>query len=111
MNVRPWQKTLKKAASSGSAPAAEVRQKFRSYLHVLGTDAEKDPPVFGYGVVASIEVDPSLIASVHTQPHSRYALGLLNGSVTPNIAYYIAPVDSIGKSNPARQKVSDFADG
>ena len=94
-----------------NAPAAEVRQKFRAYLHVLGTDPEKDSPVFGYGVVSSIDVDPSLIASVQIQPESRYALGLLNGSVTPNSAYYIAPVDSIGKSDPAWQKVADFADG
>jgi prolyl oligopeptidase len=93
------------------APVAEVRQKFRSYLHVLGTDPEKDEPVFGYGVVPSIDVDPSLIASVQTQPDSRYALGLLNGSVTRNSAYYIAPVDSIGKSNTAWRKVADFNDG
>ncbi len=93
------------------APAAEARQKFRSYLHVLGTDPENDPPVFGFGVVASIDVDPSLIASVTTQPGSRYALGVLNGSVTPNSAYYIAPVDSIGKPNPTWRKVADFADG
>jgi len=96
---------------SPGAPAAEVRQKFRSYRHVLGTDPEKDQPVFGYGVVPSIDVDPSLIASVQTQPDSRYALGVLNGSVTPNSAYYIAPVDSIGKSNPPWQKVADFSDG
>jgi prolyl oligopeptidase len=93
------------------APAAEVRQKFRSYLHVLGTDPEKDHPVFGYGVVPSIDVNPSLIASVQTQPGSRYALGLLNGSVTPNSAYYIAPVESVGKSDPAWRKVADFSDG
>lgn len=93
------------------APAAEARQKFRSYLHVLGTDPEKDPPVFGFGVVPSIDVDPSMIASVTTQPGSRYALGVLNGSVTPNSAYYIAPVDSIGKPNPTWRKVADFADG
>jgi prolyl oligopeptidase len=93
------------------APVTEARQKFRSYLHVLGTDPEKDPPVFGYGVTPSIEVDPSLIASVKTQRGSRYALGVLNGSVTPNSAYYIAPVDSIGKPNPAWRKVADFADG
>jgi prolyl oligopeptidase len=61
--------------------------------------------------VPSIDVDPSLIASVETQPDSRYALGILNGSVTPNSAYYIAPVDSIGKSNPPWQKVADFSDG
>jgi prolyl oligopeptidase len=93
------------------APAAEVRQKFRAYLHVLGTDPDKDSPVFGYGVVPSIDVDPSLIASVQIQPDSHYALGLLNGSVTPNSAYYIASVDSIGKSDPAWRKVADFADG
>lgn len=93
------------------APQAEVRQKFRAYLHVIGTDQKKDPPVFGYGVVPSISVDPSLIASVETQPGCRYALGVLNGSVTPNSAYYIAPVDGIGKSNPGWRKVADFADG
>jgi len=93
------------------APAAEVRQKFRAYLHVLGTDSEKDQPVFGYGVVPSIAVDPSLIASVQMQPDSRYGLGVLNGSTTPNSAYYIAPADSIGKSNTEWRKVADFADG
>lgn len=93
------------------APEAEVRQKFRSYLHVLGTDPAKDQPVFGYGVVPSIEVDPSLIASVQTQAGARYAVGVLNGSVTPNSAYYIEPVEAIGKSNPQWRKVADFKDG
>ena len=93
------------------APAAEVRQKFRSYLHVLGTEARKDQPVFGYGVVGSINVDPSLIASVRTQPDSRWALGILNGSVTPNSAYYIESVNDLGKTNTAWRKVADFSDG
>jgi len=93
------------------APIAEGRQKFRSYLHVLGTDSKKDSAVFGYGVVPSIDVDPSLIASVMTTPGSRYALGVLNGSVTPNSAFYVAAVDSIGKMNPAWRKVADLSDG
>jgi prolyl oligopeptidase len=93
------------------APEAEVRQKFRSYLHILGTDPDKDQPVFGYGVVPSIEVEPSLIAPVQTQPGSPYALGLVNGGVTPNSAYYIAPVNAIGKPSAQWRKVADFADG
>jgi len=93
------------------APAAEVRQKFRAYLHILGTGPEKDRPVFGFGLVPSIEVDPSLIASVHTQPDSRWALGLLNGSVTPNSAYYIEDASDLGKTNAKWQKVADFSDG
>jgi prolyl oligopeptidase len=93
------------------APLAETRQKFRSYLHVLGTNPEKDKPVFGYGVVPSIRVDPALIASVQTQANSRYAVGRLSGSTTPNSAYYIAPVGAIGKSNSQWTKMADFADG
>lgn len=85
--------------STTGAPESEMRQKFRSYLHVLGTNPKQDKSVFGYGVVPSIDVDPSLIASVETQPGSNYALGILNGSVTPDNAYYIAPDDAIGKSN------------
>ena len=93
------------------APAAEVRQKFRSYLHVLGTDQAKDQPVFGYGVVPSIDVDPSLIASVRTQQGSPWVLGILNGSVTPNSAYYIESVSDLGKNNTGWRKVADFSDG
>jgi prolyl oligopeptidase len=32
------------------APVTETRQKYRCYLHVLGTNPEKDQAVFGYGV-------------------------------------------------------------
>lgn len=93
------------------APVTEEAQKYRTYLHVLGADPEKDSAVFGYGVVPSIDVDPSLIACIQTQPDSRYALGVLNGSTTPNSAYYLAPIDSVGKTNTAWRKVADFSDG
>jgi len=93
------------------APAAEVRQKFRAYLHVLGTDPAKDQPVFGYGIVPAIDVDPSLIASVRAQPDSPWALGILNGSTTPNSAYYVESVSDLGKTNTAWRKVADFSDG
>jgi prolyl oligopeptidase len=93
------------------APATELDQKKRAYLHVLGTDPEKDLPVFGYGVVPSIDVDPIFEASVRTQPGSRYAIGELDNGFAHSSAYYIAPVESIGKPNPAWRKVADFADG
>lgn len=93
------------------APPAEIRQKFRSYQHVLGTNPEQDRAVFGYGVVPAIQVDPSLIASVQIQPGSKWALGAINGSVTPNSAYYIEPIGELGKSNGAWTKIADFSDG
>lgn len=96
---------------TANAPVAEERQNFRVYLHVMGTDSAKDVPVFGAGVVAGIAVDSSIIAFIQIPRGSKYALGVLNGSVTPNSAYYLAPVDSIGKPNPPWRKVADFADG
>jgi len=96
---------------AAGAPAEQVRQNFRSYIHILGTDESKDTPVFGSGVVPVIDVDKSLIASVTIPVGSRYAIGVLNGSVTPNSAYYIAPVDSIGKPGTPWRRIADFADG
>ena len=94
-----------------NAPSEQVRQNFRSYLHVLGTDPDKDAPVFGNGVVPSIDVDRSLIASVVIPRGSGYAVGILNGSVTPNSAYYVAPIETLGKAGTPWRKVADFADG
>jgi prolyl oligopeptidase len=92
------------------APAAEFRQKIRSFRHVLGTDPEKDSPVFGFGVLPGITVDPSLIASVRTRPNSKYALGVLDQSVEPNKAFYITPVDALRKANAAWHKIADLSD-
>jgi prolyl oligopeptidase len=92
-------------------PATEVWKKYKTYLHVLGTDPEKDPPVFGYGVASSVVVDPSLIATVQTPPGSRFALGMLNTTVSPNSAFYIAPIEAIYKSNPEWHKVADLSEG
>jgi prolyl oligopeptidase len=93
------------------APPERMRQNFRAYLHVLGTDPVEDKPIFGNGVVPSIDVDPSLIASVVIPRGSKYAIGVLNGSVTPNSAYYIAPVETVGKPGTPWRKINDFADG
>ena len=46
------------------APKTELRQKVRAYLHVLGTDPQRDPAVLGYGVVPAIAVDTKDGASV-----------------------------------------------
>jgi len=101
---------LQKLASG--APATEVWKKYKTYLHVLGTDPEKDQPVFGYGVVTSIDVDPSLIATVQTPLGSRFALGSLGSpGVSANSAFYVAPVASIGQSNLEWRKVADISDG
>jgi prolyl oligopeptidase len=94
-----------------NTPSTEIRQKYRAYLHVLGTDATKDPAVFGYGVVPSIGVDPRLYSSIRTQPGSKYVLGVIGSPIAePNSAFYIAPVNAIRKRNTAWHKIADFSD-
>ncbi|MGO9084622.1 MAG: prolyl oligopeptidase family serine peptidase [Terriglobales bacterium] len=92
------------------APATEIEQKVRCYLHVLGRDSEKDPGVFGYDVVPSITVDPKYFAGIAAGSTSDYALGLINTGVDPNSAFYIEPVRELGKTNSAWRKVADFSD-
>ena len=91
------------------APRLEIQQKERVYLHVLGTDPQKDPVVFGYGAVPSINVDPDQTAWVQTSPGSQYAVGVIDGGVSLK-AYYIEPIDALGKSNTAWQKFADMPD-
>ena len=92
------------------APVTETEQKVRSYLHVLGSDSERDPGVFGYEVVPSISVDPKYFAGVAASPVSDYVLGTLNTGVDPNSAFYIEPIRELGKTNSAWRKVADFSD-
>jgi prolyl oligopeptidase len=92
------------------APATEIEQKVRTYLHVMGTEAEQDPAVFGYGVVPSISVDPTYMAAVAAPPNSAYALGFINSGVSPNSEFYIERLAELGKSNTAWRKLADFSD-
>lgn len=93
------------------APVTETREKYLSYLHVLGTDQERDQAVFGFGVVPSIEVDPRHFASVRTEPDSKYALGIIGTPVvSPNSAFYITAANTIGEPNAVWRKVADFSD-
>jgi prolyl oligopeptidase len=95
--------------SSGS-PVTEMEQKYCAYLHVLGSDPDKDPAVFGYGVSPSIEVDPRYLSSITISPDSNYAVGIIETGTTPERVFYIAPVKAIGKPDIPWRQVADFAD-
>ncbi|HLZ09806.1 MAG TPA: prolyl oligopeptidase family serine peptidase, partial [Chloroflexota bacterium] len=92
------------------APKTELRQKRRAYLHVLGTDPKKDPAVFGYGVVPSIDVDRNQWTDITISPGSQYAIGIVSPGVSPNSSYHIEPVDAVGTPNSAWRKFADLSD-
>jgi prolyl oligopeptidase len=90
-------------------PATETFKKGRSYLHVLGTDPSKDPPVFGDAAGSSIHVELQHMY-INTQPESKYAYGIVNNGSARNRSFYLAPVNTVGTSNFVWRKVADFSD-
>jgi prolyl oligopeptidase len=93
------------------APVTETRQKSQVFLHKVGSNSEKDLPVFGYGAIPAIEVDPRRFSMIQTEANSKYAIGRIGiPIVSPNSVFYIASAESIGKPNPVWRKVADLSD-
>jgi prolyl oligopeptidase len=86
------------------APETELRQKARCYLHVLGSDSEKDSAVFGYGVVRSIKVDPGRHPLVTAPINSHYALA------TDGDTYYLEPAIDLEQAKTSWRKVAGPSD-
>jgi prolyl oligopeptidase len=94
-----------------NAPSSEVRQKYRVYVHVLGSDPQRDRSVFGYGIVPSIAVDPHLYPAIRWQPDSKYALGVIGQPIAqPNSAFYIASSNAVGTDDTPWRKIADLSD-
>jgi prolyl oligopeptidase len=92
------------------APATDLYQKSRVYRHVLGADPEKDQPVFGYDVNPEITFEPTLLPFAYPVPGSTHVIALVNSGVSPNSAFYIAPVASLALPTIPWRKIADFTD-
>jgi prolyl oligopeptidase len=88
-------------------PPTERELKSKVFLHVVGTDPEKDPVVFGYDVSPSVPMVPTDLPFVITSPASQYAFGLIAHGVRPEITVYTAPLSSINGSNTPWRKLVD----
>ena len=76
----------------------------RVYLHVVGTDAEKDRLIFGDGVAGTSFV-PTDLPFVAVAPDTAYALGLVAHGVANEITVYVAPVASLAGGNIPWKKI------
>lgn len=92
------------------APATELQKKEREYVHVLGTDPKQDAPIFGYGVLPSIDVEPVQNVGVERPVQSGYVFAELNPGVAPESTFYVEPVDALATSHPAWRKLADLSD-
>ena len=88
----------------------EREQKSKVYLHVVGTDPEKDRVIFGYDVSPRVKVLPNDLPFVYTQIGSPYAFGGLAHGVQNEITLYAAPIASLGSADIPWHKIVDVDD-
>ena len=88
------------------APPAAIYENERVFLHVLGTDAEKDVEVFGPGVSSSVNVPKAGFVGVGITPGSDYVLGYYSAGTTDPPSLYIAHGKTPGASAPWRKVIS-----
>jgi prolyl oligopeptidase len=92
------------------APASEGLKNRRSYLHVVGTDPERDTLLLGPGVTPHVPVLPTDSPFILSIPGSRFVIaGILSG-VQREIALYAAPAESIDGPDVPWVKICDASD-
>ena len=91
-------------------PPTERELKSKVYVHVVGTDPDSDPLVFGYEVSPRVKIEPADIPFIVTYPGSPYAFGVVAHGVQNEITLYMAPLTSVGKPDTPWRKVCDVED-
>jgi prolyl oligopeptidase len=100
-----------RAAKLGpDAPPAETYQRLRVYLHAVGTNPEKDVPVFGYEVSSRVKMDIADTPLVDTVPGSPYAFGSVVSGTQDGADLYLAPIMSVGNPDTPWRKVYGVED-
>jgi len=95
-------------------PANETMYNARSYLHVVGrnADGEGDAVVFGRGVNARLDVPEGQGTWIVTSPDSKYALAIANHNMDDNPStVYVAPLAQVNGASTPWRKLADAADG
>jgi len=89
------------------APATDLYQKSRVYLHTLGTSPDRDVAVFGYEVNPAIKMETTPLPFAYVPIGSKYVIALVNSGVSPNSEYYFTTVDKLAQTPiPWRKFVS-----
>jgi prolyl oligopeptidase len=99
---------LQKLASD--APRSDKYLKSRAYVHVLGTDPEKDRPILGPGVSADFVTDPLAVPFVSTSPGSPYMIGVVGNGNQREFNVYVARIAALADGVPTWQRVASLDD-
>jgi prolyl oligopeptidase len=92
------------------APPAAGEEKPVTYLHVLGTDPDKDPAVLGYGVGTSTHIEPIDFPFVFVSPASPYAVAAIAHGVQNENTLYVKLAKDVPDVSVPWTKIVDVAD-
>lgn len=91
-------------------PAAERFNYQKVYVHHLGTDPDKDIPVFGASI-GDLQIAPDHFVQVVALTGTRYALGIDNDGVSPEETLYLSRLPDSGDTGYAWKKIAGPEDG
>ena len=90
LDERSFVYTRQRKVASG-APEAERLTGSRTHLHVLGTDAQVDPPLFGPGLSARVPMGSDAMPIVRVIAGCPQVFGIISRGVQPEMGIYTAP--------------------
>jgi prolyl oligopeptidase len=92
------------------APATELYQKSRVYLHMLGANPDTDTLVFGYEVNPNIKLASEPLPFAVVPRGSKYVFAIVNSGVSPNSEYYYAPLEALSQSPIPWRRIATLDD-
>jgi len=92
------------------APSTDRLRSVRVYRHRLGSATEADRPFFGWDVSPDNGFGDRLLPFVSLPPGSSHAIGLVSTGVSPNFAFYVAPIGSLDEDPVPWRQVAGLED-
>jgi prolyl oligopeptidase len=93
-----------------NAPQSARDTKGQVLLHVLGTNPDRDRPVFGYGYAARIPFAPEDAAQIVLQPGTPWAIAVVQHGVQNEVSAWIAPRASLAQTPIPWRAVIRYSD-
>ena len=81
-----------------------------AYLHVLGSDPDRDPPIFGYGIDPKVPFAATDFPLVIGSPVSPYTLGIVRHGVQNEMAIYATKASAIDSAAVTWTPIASTAD-
>lgn len=94
-----------------NAPPTAIYENEKTFMHVVGSDPEKDPAVFGPGVSPNVDIPVAGFTGVATTPNSPFVIAFYSAGTTDPPNLYLARNDQAANEKTPWQKIVSAEDG